>query len=212
MLKQDSSRYWRKLIKLCRSLSSSVLEAAVVPGKLQLGKLYSLILVGEQVDYEKIVWCKTSRRLWQAVNKHLLTRDLLHYCHLNVPSLLCSVCAQVDESHSHILFDCIFSKMVMQKVYGWLGEVIWPEKFEDWLIWLAGRRRGWVYHVVAAALAATIYFLWLNRNHCCFDNSCFTVSKIDSLIRFSVKARALNINSRKFSSTERKMLDFVYCL
>ncbi|XP_062103721.1 uncharacterized protein LOC133814824 [Humulus lupulus] len=105
ILKQDANWYWRKLIKLYRSVFGPVLEAAEVHGKLQLGKLYTHFLLGEKV--------------------------------------------------------------------------------------------------VAVALAATIYYLWLNRNKCCFDNSCFSPSKIDNLIRFTVKARVLNINSRKFSSRER---------
>ncbi|XP_062114814.1 uncharacterized protein LOC133827513 [Humulus lupulus] len=202
---------------MCSSLSKSVLEAIVVNGKLHLGSLYNLLLTCEKIDYERIIWWKLSAPkhrfiLWQAVNSHLLTRDFLHYCGLNVTSILYPVCVQADESHTHLFFDCIFSKRIMQRVYGWLGEVIWPEKFEDWLVWLACRRSGWVLQIVVEALDATVYFIWLNKNICCFDNSCFTILKMHSLIWFTVKTRVLNLSSRKLSSRERQMLEFVSCV
>ncbi|XP_062080008.1 uncharacterized protein LOC133784748 [Humulus lupulus] len=107
---------------------------------------------------------------------------------------------------------CIFSEKVMQAISSWLGEAIWPGNFADWRVWLAGCRRDWLFQVVSAALAAAIYFILLNGNKCCFDNSCYSVSKIDHMIRFSVKARVLNFNSRKLSSRERQMLEFVTSL
>ncbi|XP_062075376.1 uncharacterized protein LOC133779430 [Humulus lupulus] len=214
LLKQDTSWYWRKLINLCQSLSRSELDGAVVNGKLQLGKLYSLVLPNKLVFYEKAVWCRLTVPkhrfiLWLAVNQKLLPRDLLHQCHLPIPSLLCPACSQEDESHSHLFFDSLFSRRVMQTVYGWLGEAIWPVQYADWSQWLTGHRNGWISLVVAATLAATVYFIWLNRNHCCFEKSCFYVSRIDNLIRFSVKARVQNLNDQNFSIRERQMLDIV---
>ncbi|XP_062088799.1 uncharacterized protein LOC133795363 [Humulus lupulus] len=47
------------------------------------------------------------------------------------------ICAQVDESQAHLFFDCPFSKRIMQRVYGWLGAVIWPESYAGWLAWIA---------------------------------------------------------------------------
>ncbi|XP_062075642.1 uncharacterized protein LOC133779742 [Humulus lupulus] len=108
-LKQDDSWYWRKLIKMSHFVSGPALAATVVHSHLRLGKLYTQFISGAKIDYGPSVWCKLSVPkhrfvLWQAVNNHLLTRDLLHISHVNIPSLTCPVCTQVNESHSHLFF------------------------------------------------------------------------------------------------------------
>ncbi|XP_062118717.1 uncharacterized protein LOC133832382 [Humulus lupulus] len=98
-------------------------------------------LSSERIAYERPIWCKLSvpkRRfiLWQAINQHLLTRDLLFSHHIPVAY----------------------------------------------------------------------------RNACYFVDSCFTVFKVDQLIRHAVKARVLNITSRHLSTRERQMIEFVKSL
>ncbi|XP_062106372.1 uncharacterized protein LOC133817788 [Humulus lupulus] len=115
----------------------------------------------------------------------------------------------MNESHSHLFFECIFSEKIKQAIANWLGEAIWPGNSNDWHVWLAGCRQDWLGQVVSATLAATVYFIWFNRNKYYFDNSCYSVTKIDQLIRLSIKTRALNSNTRKLSTRERQMLDFV---
>ncbi|XP_062075990.1 uncharacterized protein LOC133780132 [Humulus lupulus] len=106
-LKQDDSWYWRKLIKLSHLVSGTDLDAAIVHGQLRLGKLYTHFISGVKIEYGRTVWCKFSVPkhrfvLWQAVNNHLLTRDLLHSSHVNITSLSCPVCYQLNEFHSHL--------------------------------------------------------------------------------------------------------------
>ncbi|XP_062100345.1 uncharacterized protein LOC133806236 [Humulus lupulus] len=217
VLKHDSSCYWQKLISFCSSISRSTLEAVVIKGKLHLGTLYVQLLSCECIEYERTIWCKLSVPkhrfiFWHAVNQHLLTRDLLYLRHVVVASVLCPVCGLVEESHGHLFFECIFSKKVLQLVSNWLGGVTWPEKYKDWTAWITNRKSGWLHHIVAATLAASIYFIWLNRNSCYFGDSCFTIFKVDHLIRYSVKARVLNISSRHLSTRERQMIEFVNCM
>ncbi|XP_062080677.1 uncharacterized protein LOC133785463 [Humulus lupulus] len=215
VLHQDSSWYWKKFIKLSKSLPSSTSNSAVVKGKLHLNKLYLLSIPGSPINSMKAVWCKLSVpkhrfTLWQSINQKLLTRDLMHYCHLSIPCLACLVCETNLECHSHLFFDCTFSKRVLQAISGWLGELIWPEKFEDWCNWLTETRKGCMARVVLAALAATVYYLWHNRNKCCFGSSCFTIYHLDSLIKESVKARVscLSLRTKKLSFREKLMIQF----
>ncbi|XP_062075392.1 uncharacterized protein LOC133779447 [Humulus lupulus] len=219
VLHQDSRWYWKKLIKLSKTLSSSTLNAVVIQGKLQLNKLYLLSIPGNPINNMKNVWCKLSVPkhrfiLWQAINQKLLTRDLLHYCHISVSCLACLVCESELECHSHLFFDCIFSKRVFQAVAGWLGDLIWPEKFIDWCIWLNETRKGCMDRVVLAALAASVYYLWLNRNKCCFESSCFSIYHLDSLIKESVKARvsSLSLRTKKLSFREKLVIHFISSL
>ncbi|XP_062110941.1 uncharacterized protein LOC133822578 [Humulus lupulus] len=213
-MKQDDSWYWKKLIKLSHLVSGLDLDAVIVHGQLRLNKLYTHFISGVRIDYGRTVWFKFSVPkhrfvLWQAVNNHLLTRDLLHSFHVNINSLSYPVCCQLNESHSHLFFECIFSEKLRLTIATWLGDLIWAGKFADWLDWLAVCRRDWLGQVVSATLVAAVYFLRFNRNKCVFDNCCFSVTKFNQLIRFSIKARALNFSSKKLSSRERQMLDFI---
>ena len=164
--------------------------------------------------YEKVVWCRLAIPkhrfiLWLAVNQKLLTRDWLHQCIVPLTSLCCPVCSQEDESHSHLFFECAFSRIVLQAVHGWLRGASWPAQYVAWIQWLSLPRTGWCSLVANAACAATVYLIWLNRNNCWIEKSCLPVSKIDSLIRFSVKARVHNLIDRHCTIRERQMINFV---
>ncbi|XP_062080585.1 uncharacterized protein LOC133785354 [Humulus lupulus] len=131
-----SSWYWRKLMFFYKSISRSELQAAVNKGKLHLGTLYTQLLSSERITYERPVWCKLSVPkhrfiLWQAINQHLLTRDLLASHHIPIETMRCPVCDHVEESHDHLFFDCIFSRKVLLLVSCWLGGVTKPGKFAD---------------------------------------------------------------------------------
>ncbi|XP_062114324.1 uncharacterized protein LOC133825389 [Humulus lupulus] len=172
-LKQDDSWYWRKLIKLSHLVSGTDLDVAIVHGQLRLDKLYTHFISSVNIEYGRKIWCKFSVPkhrfvLWQVVNNHLLTRDLLHNSHVNINSLSCLVCYQLNESHSHLFFECIFSEKLRLTIAIWLGDLIWPGKFTAWLDWSAVCRRDWLGQVVSATLAAAVYFLWFNRNKCVF--------------------------------------------
>ncbi|XP_062118800.1 uncharacterized protein LOC133832477 [Humulus lupulus] len=59
-LKQNTSWYWRRIIKLSHLWSGSEMNAAVRNGKIHLGTLYSIVFPGELVQYVKAVWCRLS--------------------------------------------------------------------------------------------------------------------------------------------------------
>ncbi|XP_062116082.1 uncharacterized protein LOC133830168 [Humulus lupulus] len=164
LLKQDTSWYWRKIIKFCRVLSSADLEAAIMNGKLQLGKL--------------AIWC-TMRRQFGVGSRFLST---------------------------NLSFGLL---KVLQAVQGWLRGASWPAQYAAWIQWLSLPRTGWCSLVANAACAAIVYLIWLNRNHCWVEKSCLPVSKIDNLIRFSVKARVQNLLDRQCTIRERQMIKFV---
>ncbi|XP_062086128.1 uncharacterized protein LOC133792235 [Humulus lupulus] len=81
-LKSDSSWYWRKIGHLRGKFSQFEVSAAGLTRTFRASKLYSNSLCQQQVDYQQVVWCKMSLLkhrflLWQVVNAHLLTRDLM---------------------------------------------------------------------------------------------------------------------------------------
>ncbi|XP_062112649.1 uncharacterized protein LOC133823816 [Humulus lupulus] len=93
-LKQDTSWYWRRIIKLSHIWPDAVLKTATRNGRIHMSTLYSVAFPGELVHYGKSVWCKLSTPkhqfiLWMAVNQKLNTRDWLHACHIHLPSICC---------------------------------------------------------------------------------------------------------------------------
>ncbi|XP_062079953.1 uncharacterized protein LOC133784657 [Humulus lupulus] len=192
VLQQDASWYWKKLIKMSKFLSNLTLNEAVCQGKFQMSKLYLMSIPSSPITGMKAIWCKLSVPkhrfiFWQAINQKLLTRDLMQHCHIPVLSLYCSVCEIELECHSHLFFDCLLSKRVLQAVAAWLGNLIWPRNFKNLRTWLNESRNHGLSQVVSATLAATVYYLWINRNKCWLENCYFSVYHIDLLIKESVK-------------------------
>ncbi|XP_062112163.1 uncharacterized protein LOC133823410 [Humulus lupulus] len=112
-LKPDVSWYWRKLCYLRGTFSEIDLEVSAVHGKLNLKFLFSRMLQRDPVGFAKAVWCSLSVPrhrfiLWQLVLGHLLTRDNLVRCQIDVSSKFCPVCESVEESHKHLFFYCVF--------------------------------------------------------------------------------------------------------
>ncbi|XP_062075488.1 uncharacterized protein LOC133779554 [Humulus lupulus] len=158
-IKNDVSWYWRKLVNLKSIFSLGDLEDAVKNSKINLRRLYVQLLNKERVHFANVVWCnlevpKHMFILWQDTLGHLLTRDKLVHCHMNIDSLLCPICELEQETHAHLFFDCLFSQQVRSKVTSWLGNDIWLIKYEDWSNWMIGRPKGLKQKIAAAALAA----------------------------------------------------------
>ncbi|XP_062081099.1 uncharacterized protein LOC133785900 [Humulus lupulus] len=163
----------------------------------------------------KNIWCKFSVPkhrfiLWQAYHQKLLTRDLLHHCNIPVISQSCPICETELESHAHLFFDCLFSRKVLQAIANWLRSLMWPRSFQNWRCWLEESSKDDLSRVVAASLAASVYFIWQNRNKCWLESCCFSVAHVDALIRNSVKARVNNLSRRSKNLTlgEKLMIHF----
>ncbi|XP_062104336.1 uncharacterized protein LOC133815521 [Humulus lupulus] len=139
---QDVSWYWKRLTKLRDDFPAVRLDEAVHHNKLCLKSLYHKLLNKDKVIFANVVWNSLSVPkhrfiLWQATLGHLLTRDKLSLCHMDLPSLLCPVCEEDQESHAHLFFECPFSRLVVSQVKNWLGSGIWPSSIDGWSSWMA---------------------------------------------------------------------------
>ncbi|XP_062075245.1 uncharacterized protein LOC133779282 [Humulus lupulus] len=113
---RDGSSWNRALLARNRFCEREIL-AAGLSGIFKPSKLYNSSLNQQVVAYKNGIWCRTillKHRflLWMAVNSFLLTRDNLAKC--TIDSLLCPVCEDQWESHSHLFFDCCLSKKVLK--------------------------------------------------------------------------------------------------
>ncbi|XP_062113050.1 uncharacterized protein LOC133824195 [Humulus lupulus] len=147
---------------------------------------------------------------WQAALGHLLTRDKLQQCHLLIPSDLCPVCEEAQESHSHLFFSCSFSQQLRSRMESWVGRDSWPRRYEDWHTWMLDKPKGLMQRVSAASLAAAVYLIWRNRNKCVYDLNSWSIDFVLQQIRYSVKVRLTR--HPKLKLTHRDVSVFNYLM
>ncbi|XP_062080469.1 uncharacterized protein LOC133785234 [Humulus lupulus] len=206
-LQSDVSWYWRKLIKMRAFINREMLDKAVVNSKFKTSKLYFQLINREKVPLASVIWCNLSLPkhrfiLWQTSLKHLLTRDNLLKCHLQLTSYLCPICEVQQECHEHLFFQCQFAHQVRKGVARWLGSMIWPEGFHDWIRWMEGKPKSLQQKIVAAGLAASVYLVWWNRNQCFFNSFSVSVCKAVSLVQDCIKARVSSLSKDKMKSSD----------
>ncbi|XP_062118666.1 uncharacterized protein LOC133832321 [Humulus lupulus] len=194
--------------------SSQSLDEAVKNNKINVRVLYNRLLNTSKVYFANVVWCslavpKHRFIFWQATLGHLLTRDKLQLCHLQLTSALCPVCEEVQESHSHLFFACSFSHQLRSRMESWLGRDSWPRRYEDWHSWMMGKPKGLLQRVAAASLAAAVYLIWRNRNKCLFDLSSWSIDYVMQQIRYSVKVRLTRLPKLKINHRDLAVFDFL---
>ncbi|XP_062088587.1 uncharacterized protein LOC133795153 [Humulus lupulus] len=206
-LQTDVSWYWRKLIKLRSVINGEMLEKVMVQNKLKTSKLYSQLVNTDKVPFAHVVWCNLTLPkhrfiLWQASLGHLLTRDNLLRCHLQLASTLCPICELQQECHEHLFFQCQFSQQVRNRVASWLGREVSPVHYHGWIEWMKGKPKGIQQKVFAAGLAASVYLVWWNRNQCMFNYFSVSVNKAIAQLQDCLKTRVSSVSKAKLKSKD----------
>ncbi|KAF4389931.1 hypothetical protein G4B88_003414 [Cannabis sativa] len=158
---------------------------------------YNLQVEAQEVKYSRAIWNKLiipKHRfiLWQACNVQLLTRDHLSKF-LIIPSILCPVCENDIETHTHLFFDCVFPRKTFVEIGKWLGVVDWPKEAEQIQQWCTRGPLDFKNRVINSVFAASLYLLWKNRNSCIFDLVCSSPLKLSMEIRKLSHYRILSL-------------------
>ncbi|XP_062103395.1 uncharacterized protein LOC133814454 [Humulus lupulus] len=211
--KHDMSWYFKKLLRLSQIIDTSTLKQAVKGGKFRAKIFYSSLVSAQKVSYARSVWNKLivpKHRFiyWQILNSHLLTRDHLSRI-LPIHSTICPVCASANESHSHLFMECIFSRKLFGEVNCWLGIFQWPKSYLELQVWCMTAINSLQNQVINAVFAATLYFIWKNRNKCIFEYVCFSASSLSLEIRKIVKYRVLGLSCLFPSKRDNYILNVV---
>ncbi|XP_062118621.1 uncharacterized protein LOC133832270 [Humulus lupulus] len=194
-----------------------MLEKAAKNNKINISKLYVQLLNKEMAPFAHVVWCNLTLPkhrfiLWQATLGHLLTRDNLVRCHMHLPSVMCPTCELQQESHDHLFFQCQLSQLVRSRVTEWLGLDIWPVQFKDWIAWMVGKPKGLQQKLLAVVLAASVYLIWWNRNHCLFKFCSMSVNKVVFLLQVCLKARVDNLPRSNLNNKDVAFLENINLL
>lgn len=129
--------------------------------------------VGVDVPWYKVVWFKThipnhAFNLWLAIRDRLSTQDKMH--HLNPNSvLLCPFCNNQSDSRDHLFFDCHTPRKIWEHVKTTTGTTIVHHNFRDLLSYFQDYFDANM-ELEKLLFAATLYFVWTERNFRIFNN------------------------------------------
>ncbi|XP_022008470.1 uncharacterized protein LOC110907832 [Helianthus annuus] len=165
----------------------------------------SLCNVGAVVGWSKFVWfsqCipKHAFIAWMACKFRLLTQDrMLKWGWAG--ELKCALCRKCPDSHNHLFFSCEYSKAVWKKVRLKARMTDMPFFWSDIVVLLEQNRSGKaVWEIIRRlAVAASVYFIWQERNGRLFRDTNRAPNVLFELIIKEVRLRLMGLklkNSR----------------
>ncbi|KAJ9536407.1 hypothetical protein OSB04_un000420 [Centaurea solstitialis] len=158
-------------------------------------------LVGDMEDapWYGICWFKQyipkySFCLWLAILNRLPTQDRMLRWAPQSDQLLCSLCERSIDSRDHLFFDCHYSSSVWEKSRNEIG-LDHYQGWEEILHNLIHHR--WGSNAVRKKMffAATVYFIWQERNRRLFDGRKRNPQQLFNELKASIHMKCLSIGS-----------------
>lgn len=141
-----------------------------------------------KVDWSHVVWfsqCtpKHAFILWLAIQGKLLKHDRMVAWHQG-DDLKCSLCNNCIDSHRHLFFDCVFSTKVWKEVKSKGRFIRNCQDLNSVVAYIAdGGNKNSVWHIMNKLIvAATVYFVWNERNKRNFQNIRRTEDEVIAVI------------------------------
>lgn len=152
--------------------------------------------------------------LWLAVKEKLITQDKLMKWYPN-KTLECSLCKTVPDSHNHLFFQCDYSKKVWTEIKvkarivsiddTWMNIVSSLSSHKNHLnIWSI---------IMKISFAATVYFLWQERNNRLFRNEEREVQGLVKVMLEEIRAKLMTLKTKKTTRVQEaaKIWDIKFC-
>ncbi|XP_010687128.1 uncharacterized protein LOC104901274 [Beta vulgaris subsp. vulgaris] len=186
----------------------------LINGQFSIKQYYQILLKGSrQVNWARYLWNRYSipkHRLimWLAIQNRLKTRQRLKQMKICMDDQ-CLLCQQQPETITHLLFECKFSELCISQVLQWLGVTWRPRNLTQPCRWTMNRYKGNRTRkmVLLAAIAATVYVIWRNRNSAHWDQMIMTISKAVQETKMNVKLRITQILSAKVTEIDRRWIE-----
>lgn len=121
----------------------------------------------------------------------------------------CLICEAQVEDHSHLFFNCEFSRRCLSGINQWCGITTRSEDLQQLIQWLVSIRRGTKFRrmVQAAALEAVIYCIWQARNQALWEGKIHCIEYTVMRIQGDVKHMCLNVMPKKISHNDRRWVE-----
>ena len=114
-------------------------------------------------------------------------------------------CISVDESHSHLFFECSYSSIVWYNIILACGIVWQPKPWHDLIDWASinWRRKSMQNLIHKIALATSVYYIWIERNARIFRNHYRDPNTLSQLICQTIRNR---VSTLKFKPSSNNLL------
>ncbi|KAL2898326.1 Cytochrome c551 peroxidase [Bienertia sinuspersici] len=116
---------------------------------------------------------------WLAFKQRLLTKDRLAKIGL-IEDQMCCLCSNGNESHSHLFFECDYSKACMAMLANWVGLQAQQKTLQQLVQRIARNCKGDKLRrqAYSAIINALVYFIWRARNDKMWNNHKWTVEQV----------------------------------
>lgn len=178
--------------------------------KYSISNVYKLLITQvDEVNWVHGVWHRMTlpkHRVisWLGVQSRLQTKEkLLRHCisHDNT----CCICGSIDETHSHVFFECSYSKQVMIHILNWIGVTYRQRTLPQWLMWIrrcfkgAKTRRG----ISITSIHVVAYHVWIVRNIAYWQQHVNSIHNTVNSIQHITRHRVLYCIPRKKCNSQK---------
>ncbi|KAI3715165.1 hypothetical protein L6452_22135 [Arctium lappa] len=134
--------------------------------------------------------------LWIACHRRLPTQDRMSIWVSEDEGLVCPLCEVEQDSHRHLFFQCVFAHDVWQRIKFFANLEEWPDGWDDIVELLSDDSYARKPLASKLFVAASVYYIWRERNNRLFRNAAISVDQIVQDIRNIVTMR-LAWNTRR---------------
>ncbi|XP_021858646.1 uncharacterized protein [Spinacia oleracea] len=132
----------------------------------------------------------------------LKTRDRLQKHGINAESY-CLLCGTGTKSHSHIFFDCIYSRKCRERISQWIDMGVQIQTLKG-VVRLARKITSrFKRRIFSVCVLAVIYQIWKARNNVLWHQHLWCIDNIVKKNQFDVKHRVNAIGLRKITGVDR---------
>ncbi|GJS29411.1 hypothetical protein Tco_0490031 [Tanacetum coccineum] len=123
--------------------------------------------------------------------------------------LKCPLCDLVPDSHDHLFFECSFSSQVLSKVRVLCGMDDISPRLMDVVVCIVPISKGKTVVSILSRIiiAATSYYIWLERNGRLFKKNTSSPDQIVDVIMSTVRLKLVTFKFKKMSTKSRLLLD-----
>ncbi|GKF73072.1 RNA-directed DNA polymerase, eukaryota, reverse transcriptase zinc-binding domain protein [Tanacetum coccineum] len=139
--------------------------------------------------------------LWLAIQGELLTQDRMEKWQ-TIDDLKCALCKRCADSHDHLFFKCEFDLKVWKEMLKKSSNLQGMTSLVEIVNIISnGRNKNNIGMVVnKLMLAATVYFLWQERNQRAFINESRSEEIVCKIIIEQVRNKLLSLKIKKSSN------------
>ncbi|KAJ9536710.1 hypothetical protein OSB04_un000095 [Centaurea solstitialis] len=149
----------------------------------------------DEVPWWRTVWFKGhipkhAFCLWIACVRRLPTQDRISIWKHEPPDLVCPLCGDGPDSHTHLFFTCVFAKEVWSAIRVRMEWEDFPDAWDDIMVAISDPVTSPKGLVRKLSLAASVYAIWRERNKRLFrgdkKSTHAIISEISEVVRLRV--------------------------